>query len=108
MTESDFYIDTCDDDSELWNDQGCVLGNDCLHHDPMHSSDECFNLEMAEEYYREGMRTTEEYALGVREERERIVEIVNEVIGTTAINQSPVLIAKRIRGLILGTVEKPV
>lgn len=34
------------DDAE----RSCVLGAECLHHDPFHSSAECFDLEMAKAY----------------------------------------------------------
>lgn len=61
------YEDYDEYDESLDWDRGCVLGDECLHHDPKHSSDECFNLEMAQEYEREGMRETEEYKLGAAE-----------------------------------------
>ena len=34
---------------------------DCIVPDPCHSPDECCTVEMAEEYHKEGMRTSDEY-----------------------------------------------
>ena len=31
--------------------RGCVLGARCLAHDPFHTSDECFDTQMAEAFY---------------------------------------------------------
>ena len=99
-------IDAYDDESDLFGERGCVLGDKCLHHDPMHTADECFDLEYAEEYHREGMRTTEEYAMGVSEERDKILQMLNESIGTAAVNDSAILALKSLRGLIKGTIQK--
>lgn len=41
----------CMDDS--W-DRGCVLGDECLFPDPFHSSDDCYNAEMAKEFTEAG------------------------------------------------------
>ncbi len=40
---------------------------DCIFPDPNHSPDECYTAEMAEEYLKEGMRTSEEYKLALND-----------------------------------------
>lgn len=46
--------DNRDIDDSGFSREGCVLGAECLHHDPYHSSDECFDAEWARAYYGEG------------------------------------------------------
>ena len=45
---------------------------DCIFPDPFHSPDECFTVEMAEEYHKEGMRTSDEYKLALSEVLEKV------------------------------------
>lgn len=42
----DCNFDPPDDDAQ----HGCVLGADCLHHDPFHTAAECFDVEMAKHF----------------------------------------------------------
>jgi exonuclease VII small subunit len=58
---------------------GCVLGDKCLHHDPNHTSDECFDAEYIEKYYKEANRDTPEYKQGFEEAENRIKAIVEEL-----------------------------
>ena len=44
----------------------------CIFPDPYHSPDECYTAEMAEEYMKEGMRTSEEYKLALSEVLEKV------------------------------------
>lgn len=43
--------DGWDDDRDDDRDRGCVLGKECLVADPFHGSDECFDAEMAQNFF---------------------------------------------------------
>lgn len=99
--EREFWDEYCFDPDDEWEcEDGCILGDECLHHDPEHTSDECFDLAYAEEFYREGMRTTEGYKLGASEKYEEILDTINEMIGMTVANSNGVLTLKRLRAAL--------
>lgn len=77
MIDDEYVYEFYEDDP--WEELGCVLGDKCLHHDPEHTSDECFDIEYIQEYYREGMRETEEYKLGSDERDARWVSTIKEI-----------------------------
>jgi len=81
MTDDEYVDEFYEDDP--WEELGCVLGDKCLHYDPEHTSDECFDLEYIQEYYREGMRETEEYKLGRTEALQEVIEIIQNRINCT-------------------------
>lgn len=45
--DDEYPLDRDDDYLEDIAREGCVLGAECLHHDPFHTSAECFDVEMA-------------------------------------------------------------
>lgn len=45
---------------------------------------------------------------GIQQERERVLMHFKNTIGTTTVNESPVLVLKGLRGLIRGTITKEV